>query len=74
MFCKGTRGGRGGCLGALWRPKGYGGGGLSGMSEFVEGEEVVERTLRGDWLVVRDTGESERGVDIVSEGARLYRS
>ena len=44
------------------------------MSEFVEGEEVVERTLRGDWLVVRDTGESERGVDIVSEGARLYRS
>ena len=59
---------------ALRRLKGYGGGGFSGMSEFVEGEEVVERTLRGDWLVVRDTGESERGVDVESEGARLYKS
>lgn len=37
---------------------GYGGGGLSGSkSEFVEAVLII---LHGDWLVVRDTGESDR--------------
>ena len=43
---------------------GYGGGGLSGMSELVEGVDVVEITDNGEWFQqLRGTGDSERGVE-----------
>ena len=48
-----------------------GGGGLSGMSELVEGVEVVLITdIAGDWLRARGTGDSERGVErgVVAKG------
>ena len=58
----GRRGGliAGGCPSPL---PGYGGGGLSGMSEFVEGLEAVDRTDTGEWFVPRGTRESEHGDD-----------
>lgn len=48
---------------------GYGGGGLFGILEFVEGVEVVEWIDMGDWFVVREEfGEFDLGVEVgVSE-------
>lgn len=39
---------------------GYGGGSLSGTSELVDGEDVVDSTDIGDWFVAREAGESGR--------------
>lgn len=54
---------------------GYGGGGFEGISEPLDGVEVVDCTDVldcidiGDWLVARETGESDLGVDeVVSDG------